>query len=198
MPQNEQFDKDENPYATPLSSSVESAGVSSEDSEVEELIAFAGSKADYYLKKWTPLLQGSGRGAGFNGAAFFLSGLWIAYRKMYKVTAIFFGIILLTTLAEEVLFVGILGKEETPARLDRLIGLAAAVICGVYGNRWYLGHARKVISEVRAEGMHRDAFFDRIAKRGGTSFGSAFGMFFLFLVTTVVAVVILEFLFHPF
>lgn len=197
MPQNEQSDERENPYAAPLSSLIKSEGVSSEDPEVEELSAFAGSKADYYLKQWTPLLRGLRPIAGFNWAAALGSGFWIGYRKMYKVAAIFFGIILLETLAEEVLFVGILGKEETPVGLVRLVGLAAAVVCGVYGNRWYLWHARKVISEVRADGMQRDAYLDMISKRGGTSLGSAFGIFFLFLVVSFLAVIILEFLIYP-
>jgi hypothetical protein len=83
----------------------------------QEVAAFVGEKAGYYLQKWRPVLDGTGNAGnatGFNWAAFFLSGLWLPYRKMYRATAIFFGVILLETLFEEIIYVGILGKPEAP------------------------------------------------------------------------------------
>src|SRR5437764_14418267 len=67
-----------------------------------ELRAFVGSNASYYLRRWCPTMEGGGAGMGFNWAAFFLSGLWLPYRKMYLATAVLFGILVVTTILEEV------------------------------------------------------------------------------------------------
>jgi hypothetical protein len=50
----------------------------------EEIRAFVGPNSGYYLNAWQPALSDQGSVSGFNVAAFFLSGLWLGYRKMYK------------------------------------------------------------------------------------------------------------------
>jgi len=184
----------ENPYLAPSSAPEAPAGVSSADSTQQELMTFVGRKADYYLGKWRLLLTGAGRDAGFNWAAFFLSGFWIAYRKMYKVAIIFYAIVILESLAEEVLFIGILGKPETPAVIERIAGLAFALICGGFGNRWYYSHARRTIAEVHEEGIEGTALLDTISRRGGTSLGAALGMFLLFFIVVIGVFTIVEML----
>jgi hypothetical protein len=159
----------------------------------QELRSFVGPKADYYLEKWQLAFDGNERGIGFNWAACLLSGLWLPYRKMYAITGIFFGLILVESVVEEVVFVGILGWPETPVALDRAVGIGAAVVCGVFGNRWYLSHARKVIVKTRSEGQREDAYLQKLARRGGTSIAASIGFFMLFLVTIFVIFVLLEF-----
>ena len=66
---------------------------------------------------------------------------------MYVVTTILYAIILLNTIVERTLFV----------ESGVMVGLLAGVICGAYGNRWYLSHARKVISNIRAQGLEEHA-----------------------------------------
>src|ERR1700733_2644909 len=95
----------------------------------QEIEAFVGRKSGYYLERWHDALEREGRAEGMNWAAFFLGGFWMAYRKMYRAAVIFWGLILLEGILEEVVFVAILGKEESPAGLDRIIGIAAAIIC---------------------------------------------------------------------
>lgn len=159
-----------NAFAPHMSGAMPSSGsATAEDAEEPLLRAFVGPKADYYLGKWRPSQAGPEHSTGFNWAAFLLSGLWLPYRKMYTITLILLGIILVESVAEEVLFVGILGEPEPPLVLSRVIGLGVAVLCGAYGNRWYLAHARKAIAEVRAQGFDQQATHDRLAKRGGTS-----------------------------
>jgi len=166
------------------------------DSEVDELRRFVGPNADYYLQRWTPLVQG-GDGPGFNGAAFLLAGLWLPYRKMYKVTCLLYGIIFLESILQEVLFAGLNGASESSAGLDLLVGLVAAGICGAFGNRWYLSHARKVIAELRAEGLQGEALSQAISDRGGVNFVSSFGLFFLFMASLFLASMTLnEFLYQ--
>ena len=141
-------------------------------------------------------MAGRGRSTGFNWVAFLLSGLWLPYRKMYMVATIFWAVILVEAIAEETLFVGILGKAETPAGLGRVVGLVASIICGAYGNRWYLSHARKVISDVRAQGLKEHAFAEMLSKRGGTSLGSSLGFFLLFMVIMFAAFIVLDLLLY--
>lgn len=197
MSNNEQRPPSQNPYAPPALIPIDSESDATQSPEEQHLRAFVGSKADYYLEKWTPLQAGRGHSTGFNWAAFLLSGLWLPYRKMYSVSTIFFAIILVESIAEEVLFVGILGKAETPAGLDSVVGLVAAIICGAYGNRWYLSHARKVISDVCAQGLEQNAVTGVLSKRGGTSLGSSLGFFFLFMVVMFAVYIVLGLLMFP-
>src|SRR5258707_862516 len=59
---------------------------SEESVALQELRAFVGRRAVYYLAKWRGVLAGSGTETGFNLAAFFLSAIWLPYRKMYGIT----------------------------------------------------------------------------------------------------------------
>ena len=161
--------------------------VTYEDSERRQLAAFVGSKAQYYLNKWAPLLRSGTGSAGFNWAAFFLWGLWLAYRKMYKVTLIFYAIIIVESVFEVVIFVGVMGKPETPQALGPVVLLVVSLICGAYGNRWYLSHARAAVSEHSREGLPGDALLETLSKRGGTNLAASLGMFALAIVVQLLA-----------
>jgi hypothetical protein len=192
MSEDEQRPPPLNPFAPPALPLVDSEPVPAQSLEEQQLRAFVGSRADYYLQKWAPLQTARGHRTGFNWAAFFLSGLWLPYRKMYKVATVFFAIILVESVAEEVLFVGILGKAETPAGLSNAVGLLVSIICGAYGNRWYLLHATKVISDIRAQGLDQEAMLEALSRRGGTSLGASLGLFFLFMVVMFAVFFVLE------
>jgi hypothetical protein len=191
MSENEYSAPPENPYAAPDSPTMSADEKATGGSEEQLLRAFVGSKAIYYLEKWAPLLADSGRG-GFNWAAFLLSGLWLPYRKMYAVTMIFYGIILLESVLEELIFVHVLRQPEPPAALGRFVGLAASLICGTFGNGWYFFHARRVISDVCAGGLHDYAILDTISRRGGTSLIASAGCFILFVSVSISAFILLE------
>ena len=113
---------------------------------------------------------------------------------MYKTTVIFSAVLLLETIAEEVLFVGILGRAEVPRALDQLVTLVIAATCGVFGNFWYLSHARKVISRVLAEGLDEQATLEKLSKLGGTSLGGALICLLLIILALFVVFVALDFL----
>ena len=133
------------------------------DEDQNELRAFVGPNADYYLpgwwaKKWK-----------WNWAAFFFGGWWIAYRKMYKAFVIFFGIILTETSIELVFF----------PNLAELIGRATyvvyAIVCGAFGNTWYYRKAKAVIADAHSHGGQQwdpagvPDVYGELRKRGGTS-----------------------------
>jgi hypothetical protein len=161
------------------------------DQAEQEIRAFAGPRADYYLEKWRLALARTGNATGFNWAAFFLSGLWLPYRKMYRATMVLYGIILLEIMLEEIVYVGILGKPEAPGILGSFVGLLAAIVCGGFGNAWYVSHAQKTIAEVRSQGLAEDAYFQALAKRGGTSAAAALG-FLTVLFFAAVAIALLS------
>ena len=60
----------ENPYTAPASTPGLTQSVPTESTEEQHLRAFVGSKAEYYLEKWSPLVEHSGHSTGFNWAAF--------------------------------------------------------------------------------------------------------------------------------
>jgi hypothetical protein len=151
----------------------------------QEVGAFVGRNVDYYLKKWRSVLEGTGNAGnatGFNWAAFFLSGLWLPYRKMYRAAAIFFGVILLETLLEEIVYVGFLGKPEVPGALGRFVSLIAGLVCGGFANAWYLSHTQEAITELRSQGLPEDAYLQALAKRGGTNMAASLGFMIIFIV----------------
>lgn len=156
-----------------------------------EVRAFVGTGAEYYLRKWRPALEGAGNAGnatGFNWAGFLLSGAWLPFRKMYRITAIFLGVLLLETLLEEIVYTRVLGRPEAPGTLGNMIGLVGAMICGGFGNEWYLSHTQEVIAQVRGQGLPEDAYLQELAKRGGTSFAASLGFLAAFAVGVVVIV----------
>ena len=161
--------------------------------EKEEFRAFVGPNwADFYFGAWRRILTGKGRGASFNWAAFFFAGFWLAYRKMYLATAILWGVVALETILEEVYFLGIRGAAKTPGLVYFGVNLLIGVICGAYGNRWYLSHAKRVIAVV-GQRWPRDIFLQTLANRGGRSLVSAIAVpIMCIIIFGIVYVVLVE------
>lgn len=156
------------------------------ESTEQEIRAFVGSKSKYYLNRWSTLLTGGENGTGFNIAAFWLCGLWLAYRKMYKKSIILYGVIVSETVLEYVLFNMILKYEETPRGLDFIIGIIVGLVCGTYGNRWYYSHTCNEISEVRRLSSSEESRTQVLMKRGGTSWSAAIGFFLMSIIVGMV------------
>jgi hypothetical protein len=127
-------------------------------------------------------------GAGSNTAAFFLSALWLPYRKMYKMTFIFIAFTVLVTILQEVLFVGILGEPKTPRTVARFVRIAIVAVCGYCGNRWYLSHAKQIIAEVRMQRLDDESFLNELARRGGTSLLASLAVVCLLIIAMLVLV----------
>lgn len=130
----------------------------SEHPAAAALMAFVGPNSAYYLRAWQPRIAGEGL-PEFNWAAFFFPIAWLGYRKMYGITALVTAAIVATTVLEELLFVG-----EPPMVLDLLTGLVVAVVCGRYGNAWYLNRAKR-----RIESAYAEAEVHRFLRQGGTT-----------------------------
>lgn len=180
-----------NPYASP-SAPPDFVADRAEVPRVAALRAFVGPRADYYLAKWSPALQETSRSVGMNWAAFFLSGFWFPYRKMYKLTVILYAFIVVEAIGEHVLFITLGGQATIPEWPNRLVTLLFAAVCGKYANRWYLSHAEEKISRLRATGFENEGLWRALARRGGTSLGASLGMFALLLVVVTLLVLVLE------
>jgi Protein of unknown function (DUF2628) len=150
-----------------------------DDATDAELAAVFRPRSEYYLAQW----RGTSH-RGYNWAAFLLSGAWLPFRRLYLVTAIFYGVVVLETVIEEVLFWWF-GYREVPPVVDRIVALAFAGACGSMGNRWYLARVRRIISETRALGLAPDEHLQALSRRGGTRLWHALGFFALFLVLVV-------------
>lgn len=163
------YDEIENPYAAPVSP-VPPPGTSPSSTGLEEddLAAFVGPRADTYLKKWQPALRGYGR-AGFNWAAFLFTGLWLPYRKLYRITLVFYGLTFAVGILSELFFVELMQRGESPPELDRLISFAITMAVGMLANGWYLAHARRQIAQVDALGLVGEQRHLELTRRGGTN-----------------------------
>jgi hypothetical protein len=158
----------------------------------QELRAFVGPNADGYLKSWQPALSGEGGPTGFRWAAFFWPGLWLGYRKMYAAALILYGLLLVETALEPVVFVSVLKTPDAVRGLATLVALVTGVVTGTFGNGWYLARARRVIAEVRSLDLSEEDHLKELAARGGTSFGASVGPFLLFVLAVLVIVLIQE------
>lgn len=192
---------EENPYQPPAftEKSTPAAdldfGAGSPYPSRKELEAFVGKKAGYYLARWTPALDFSLSVGGFNWAAFFLSILWLAYRKMYRLVFIFIGILVVESVLEELAIAGGLWKEESLTLVGRIFGFALSIVCAKFGNGWYLSHARRQIATIRSRGEPDDLYYTELARRGGTNILAPLGLIIVLLAVGFGVAVALEVLF---
>ena len=119
------------------------------------------------------MLEGTGTGCGFSMAAFFGTGFWFPYRKMWGYTLIFYGIVIAQVLIET-LFEEVTGRE-VPAAMGHAVNFITWGICGAYGNRWYLSFTQKQIARLKEEGLSQAELLEALAKRGGTNLAAGFG-----------------------
>ena len=136
----------------------------------EDLLrAFVGDNADYYVQRWRQLAATGRMSTGFNVAAFFTSGCWLLYRKMYLAATILFGIILLETIVEEVIPRKVPGAVQPPPQVSLLVALTVAVVVGWYGTYWYHRRALGKIAIAKARFPDRNAQIGFLRKCGGGS-----------------------------
>jgi len=147
----------------------------------QEIRAFVGRRADYYVGQWTSETM------GMNWGAFLFSGLWLLYRKMYALAAVLFGFILVESMIEEVVFVGILNQQGPPEFLTPIVALAIAIVCGSYGSLWYSKHTNSKIRNVRTQGLADQAYFAALSRRGGTSIVATIGLLLAFFIVLIAA-----------
>jgi len=124
--------------------------------------ALIGKKRlDYYLKRFESF---DDRGGGFipswNWAAFFFTGLWALYRKMYAVFFVVLGIpFILAIIGATLIGVG-------PA-LGNLIQVVLMIGFGIYGNALYYRHTIRKIAKARTTLPDAEKILSYIQFKGG-------------------------------
>ncbi len=166
----------------------------------KELRAFVGTNAQSYVGDWMAVLEGRKSRPAFNGAAFLFAGLWLPYRKLYRAAAVFLAILLVVNLLEAVGEMTTQSSPGLPAVIS-LLGWGVAIvgwfICGFFANQWYLSRAIRVINDVRSRHLDEDEHLEQIAQRGGTSIGSALGIFVGFIALNFALAFVVELISEP-
>ena len=144
---------------------------------------YFGDEATYYMAELGRLR--TGQSLDFRWAAFFLSMLWMVYRRMYVIAACAMGLVLLESTLEEALYALLAPGELAQSVFELLISLAVNTAMGYYANRVYLWDARRNIRQVLVElpHAHEAEVLAAIARRGGSSMGAVL----VFLALSVVA-----------
>jgi hypothetical protein len=138
----------------------------SNSEQYRDLTIFVGKNADYYERKFYPILDGSS-GASWNWPAFLFTWIWLAYRKMY-ITSVCYLVIVF---AAEWLF-------QPPVSMVAAIGSA---ICGVVGNHIYYLTSTWSVARIRAANVDSSMRSSELARRGGTSWRGALILLVVFL-----------------
>lgn len=150
----------------------------------EELRAFVGPNADYYLWSWERVDPTAGlQTLRWNWPAFLLSFSWLLYRRMYRyfwiLIGVFFVLNMGESIAEELL------HFKTPEVVDIIIRLAIGWFFGACGNWLYYRHTVAAIGRAKAH----DVSLQDIANAGGVRWWPA--ILFAAIATMVVLMLLL-------
>lgn len=150
-------------------------------SDAENLKLFIGKNYGYFFKKWAIAEERKSK-LSWNWAAFLLGFSWMAYRKMYRYSWLFIGLLVVETLCEYILSV--------PESMSRALNVSIAATFGSQGNAWYKLHVEKKVKEIAAMNSPEKAKV-KLEEQGGTSIGAAIGfavvLFALLFLVNVVA-----------
>jgi ribosomal protein L40E len=120
-----------------------------------DVIALIGTKQEYYLPKFQAM-KAQNKKTSWNWAAFFLTGYWFIYRKMYGYAAAVLVAAFIVALIAPVLIWGLYG------------------VLGVYGNYLYMQSLEKKAMQAKTiNELYRAQY---LLKNGGTSIGTVFAV----------------------
>lgn len=141
--------------------------------ERENLRIFVGKNANYYIAKWEEL--GEGNKISWNWSAFFFGLIWFAYRKMYPHTfaMLIFSIILYIVQV----------KFNTSEWVVALTNLSMSIVLGMFGNYLYYDYSKSKLKDIKKQTQDERKLYVELARNGGTSIATAFGIFVLYLIT---------------
>lgn len=143
------------------------------EGEMALYASVVGGNFPIYRQRWRLDQGGIATGSGtWHWPAFLLGLIWMMYRKMYRLAAMWAGLLLLISVVETLL--------DVPDGLSLVITFALSITTGIFGNSWYLAHCQRLIAQARAVTGGDDARLrSELTARGGTS-----------VVATLIAIVI--------
>lgn len=159
------------PYRAPATAPDTTAAAGLEG-ELALYASVVGGNFPIYRQRWR-LDQGIATGTGtWHWPAFLLGLVWMMYRRMYRLAAMWAGLLLLISVVETLL--------DVPDGLSLVITFALSITTGIFGNSWYLAHCQRLIAQARTVAGGDDARLrSELTAGGGTS-----------VVATLIAIVI--------
>ncbi len=146
-----------------------------DDVKAEDLSAFVGAKANYYMPRFRRMAR-NGSSVSWNWAAFIFGPLWLLYRKMYAFGAIVLALELLHTMIINISFkaLGLMSLDQIDyldfiSQLEATgtnsssmyfslailimstIMIAVEIGLALFGNRLYRDHCQRKIANARAK-----------------------------------------------
>lgn len=123
----------------------------------KELIGeFLGDNADYYFRKWEKAGNPEKK-TSFNLAAFLIGGLWLGYRKMYRVLLVMLAIFLVLDIVQFMVNVD----------FNSAISAGAWVVLGISGNTFYFMEMKRKLANLSEHNFSISS--EDVRKIGGTS-----------------------------
>lgn len=149
------------PYRPPTTV-ADAAAAAGLEGEMALYASVVGGNFPVYRQRWR-LDQGIANGSGtWHWPSFLLGPVWMMYRKMYRLAAVWVGLLLLISVVESLLYV--------PEGLSLVITFVLSITTGIFGNTWYLAHCQRQIARARSvAGGDEARLRAELAARGGTS-----------------------------
>lgn len=138
----------------------------------QDLDNYIGSNGWRYIQKWNKMAENK-RLINWNWPAFMFGGFWLAYRKMYKYSLIYFIILFF-----KVTIVPLIGNDILHG-LTRVMALCCIFGLGLFGDSLYLRFATDEVIKIRKSTADDEEFEKRCLKAGGTSWVSVIITFLL-------------------
>lgn len=170
-----------------------------------DLAVFIGPKSYYYLPRFLKMST-LGGGGGFSFAAFLFSGLWMIFRKQYKLGGIFLGVLSILRVLAMMISVSVMGPFMTSAGFDMekimesvmgdpgqmaLIMLsgflymayfAIKLILGFTGNKMYKNFCVSRVREINQKSAGAQEFTDALKAQGNVNMPLALMLGFCFTI----------------
>ncbi|MBH1432479.1 DUF2628 domain-containing protein [Stenotrophomonas maltophilia] len=166
------------PYRAPVAA-PDTAAAAGLEGEMALYASVVGGNFPIYRQRWR-LDQGIATGSGtWHWPAFLLGLIWMMYRKMYRLAAMWTGLLLLVSVVETLL--------DVPDGLSLVITFALGITTGIFGNSWYLAHCQRQIAQARAvTGGDEARLRSELTARGGTSVVATLGAIVIATVLSIV------------
>ncbi len=126
-----------------------------------------------------------------NWAAFFLTAFWMGYRRMHRNALLCILASAGVWVSVHQLFVHVFHAQAAPPSAMLIVNVMFALVCGAYGNVWYLAHAKRQIAAARVQGLQGEHLYYTLARRGGTSWMGAMGWMFGVLAVPLILGIVL-------
>lgn len=124
--------------------------------------AFVGPRSEYYLSHWSRI------SFAINWTAFFFSLLWLVYRKMYRISLIFTGLLMAFGIFESLC--------PLPEAWMGPLRMVVALSVGLAGNELYKRHVHRALALIKAQKLSPELEAYEMRRQGGTNLAASVGL----------------------